>query len=638
MTRRFVLLYAAGNAAALAWAVYAANQAWVADASDSPVPASLVRSWLPFALALFAFVDLGIAWPLPAERRDGFVARHFALYLAAPLTLLLLYLGRPVLNAQAGAFLALVDLAFAANAIHGVWLTLERLTDRRAALLVGAIALAAYLAVVPYHRTVQPTASDEPHYLIVMQSLADDRDLDLANDYAGDHYLRFYPSTLEDIHGIRVGPRIYSIRDLGLPFLGAVPFALGGRTGVLALVSFAGAALAAQLYLLLRDLAFAPRIALLATAGTALLHPVFTYTSQVYPEILAALAFVTAVRLMRRGSGTTVRDLALASAALGTLPWLTTRAWFTVIGAGLVLAWYGFRSSGSKGSGEVSAVPLAGDVRPGPDASRRGVRVAAAALPFAALVLALSTVNWLQFGLFMPAAGYFLIRDQQEVLVFAPQVGALGLFFDRVFGLVGRAPLYLLGFLGAAALVRRARGGHGAELAPLALGWGLSLAFVADIAYWWADGSPQPRYLVATIPFLVAGVAAGIETITSMARARDVAAGLAWAAAAWGALVTFAYTVIPTVAYDLAVDIRESGSSGRLFDYIGRVVRPDPGVFFPSLVRIDGTSVALSAVWLAVAAGLVLIGWRVTRPSGQPTLAAAAAMSDSAASMTSRAS
>ena len=606
MTRRSVLLYSAGNLAALALVAYAANQPWVEGASSSPVPASLVRAWLPFALVIFAIVDLSVASTLPAESREGFVARHFALYLASPLTLLLLYFGEPaVLPAQAGAFLALLVAAFAANAIHGIWLSLEHVTDRRAALLLGAVALAAYLAIVPYHRAVQPTASDEPHYLIVMQSLADDRDLDLANDYAGDHYLRFYPSTLEDIHGIHVGPHIYSIRDLGLPLVGAVPFALGGRTGVLALISLAGAALAVQLYLLLRDLAFAPRLALLATAGTALLHPLLTYTTQVYPEILAALAFVTAARLMRHGSGATARDLALASAALGTLPWLTTRAWPTVVGAGVVLAWFALRNP--------RAASDAAEIRHGsPETPARLARVGAAALPFAALVLALSALNWLQFGLFMPAAGYFLIRDQQAVFGLAPQVGALGLLFDRVFGLVGRGPLYLLAFLGAANLVRRARDGHGAELVPLALGWGLSFLYIADIAYWWADGSPQPRYLIATMPFLVAGVAAGIETIASMSRARAFAAGLAWAAAAWGTLVTFAYTVIPTVGYDLAVDIRESGSSGRLFDYIGRVVRPDPGVFFPSLVRIDGASVALSVAWLAVAAALVLAGSRTT--------------------------
>ena len=69
----------------------------------------------------------------------------------------------------------------------------------------------------------------------------------------------------------------------------------------------------------------------------------------------------------------------------------------------------------------------------------------------AVLVLALSYLNYRQFGLFMPSAGYYLIRDQQQVLAFAPQTGALGLFFDQTFGLIGRTPLYLLAFLAAPA-------------------------------------------------------------------------------------------------------------------------------------------------------------------------------------------
>jgi len=592
---RWVLGYTAGNAAALLLVLYAATRPWVVAAGESPVPASLVRSWIPFALALATIVDLAIAAVLAPERRAAFLARHFALYLVGPLTLLFLYLSAPVANADAGAFCALLVIAFALNALHGIAGALDRLSDRRAAMLIGAAALAAYLAVVPYHRAVQPTASDEPHYLIVMQSLVDDRDLDLANDYAGDRYLRFYPAKLEDIHGIHVGAAIYSIRDLGLPFLGAIPFALGGRTGVLALIAVAGAVLALQLYLLLRDLAFAPRVALLATAATAFVHPLFTYTSQVYPELLAALAFVTAARLLRRGTLTTARELALASAALGALPWLTTRAWPIVLGVGLCVAWRAFRPFSV-------------------------ARVAAGALPFALLVLALCALNWRTFGLFMPAAGYYLIREQQEVLALAPQTGTLGLFFDRDFGLIGRAPVYLLAFLGIATLVRRARDGHGALLVPLALGWLLSLAYIADIAYWWADGSPQSRYLVATMPFLIAGVAGGIEAIAALRRSRALAAGLAWAAAAWSIFITFGYATLPTLGYDLALEIRSGRATGRLWEWVGRVVRPDPGLLFPSLVRVDASTVALSALWVAVGAALVVIGWRagIHRLAGAP--------------------
>jgi len=266
--------------------------------------------------------------------------------------------------------------------------------------------LAVGLVVLPYDRTVVPTASDEPHYLIVAQSLVLDHDLDLANDYAGTRYLEFYPEKLPDIHGIVVGNAIYSIRDLGLPLLAVVPFAIAGRTGVMAMLCLAGALLAIQLYLMLRDLRFDRRVAFLAVAVTALVHPILTYTTQIYPDLIAALVFVSAARLMRRGMLASMRDLALASALTGTLPWLSTRAWFIAVGIGLVIAYCA--------------------LWPRRDLLRR---IAAGALPFAALVLALAYLNWREFGLFIPSAGYFLLREQQPVLVYTPWIGGIGLIF-----------------------------------------------------------------------------------------------------------------------------------------------------------------------------------------------------------------
>jgi hypothetical protein len=587
------LTFAIANVAALAVVAVAGRQPWIATAGDTPVPGSMFRLWLPLAYVIASLLTALVAVALDEARRTQFLVRHFALYLGAPLALLLAYMGQPVLNEQLGAIYLLVGFALAAHALHGIWLALDRVSDPRIATLVGATLLAVGLIIVPYHRTVQPTASDEPHYLIVMQSLVLDHDLDLANDYAGDRYLSYYPAKIDDIHGIHVGNAIYSIRDLGLVFLGVIPFAIGERTGVLALLCVAGALLAIQLYLLLRDLAFGQPVAFLAASAVVFTHPVLTYTAEVYPELLAALAFVTAVRALRRGPRSTLADLAFASFCVGTLPWLTTRAWFAVIGVGLVIAYRALRPFGVR-------------------------RIVAGAAPAAALVLLLSFLNYLQFGLFMPSAGYFLIREQQQVLAFAPQVGAVGLFFDRTFGLIGRAPLYLLAFLGAHALWRR-RGAHRDELAALALGWLLSFLYIADIAYWWADGSPSSRYLIATIPLLAAAVAGGIETIRAAARLRPILSVAAWAAAAWSLYVVFSYAMEPTLGYDLATEVRATGTAGRFWVYVGKVLRPDPGNAFPSLVLIDGRSVALAFVWLALAIGLVVLGWR----TGRTALAAA---------------
>ncbi|MEK7861149.1 MAG: hypothetical protein AAB284_07330, partial [Chloroflexota bacterium] len=230
--------------------------------------------------------------------------------------------------------------------------------------------------------------------------------------------------------------------------------------------------------------------------------------------------------------------------------------------------------------------------------------------------LVLAYVNWRMFGLFLPSAGYFIIREQQQVLAYTPHVGALGLLFDRVFGLIPRAPVYLLAFLGAFSLIRRARV-HGPELSALFAGWVVSFVYIANIAYWWADGSPPSRYLLATIPFLVLGVAGGWEVIERAGRYRPVLSAGAWVLVAASALVTYVYAALPNLRYDLALDIRETGSPGALFSFIGQFVSLNPALVFPSLVGPGTFSVALAMAWLAFAVALVLAGRWLLRPEAE---------------------
>jgi hypothetical protein len=591
--------FAAASAVALAITFVAVSQSWVADVDD--VARSLVTRWLPFALVVATLLTAVVAIHLDDAQRQSFLLRHFALYLTVPALLLLLRLG-PVSNGELGVVYIGIAFALALHALAGVWSAFDRLSDRRVALLLGVTMLAVGFVILPYDRSVAPTASDEPHYLIVTQSLVLDHDLDLANDYAGTRYFEFYPEKLPDIHGIVVGNAIYSIRDLGLPLLSVVPFAIAGRTGVLAMLCLVGALLAVQLFLMLRDLRFDQRVAFLAVAATVFVHPILTYTTQIYPDLIAALVFVTAARLLSRGMLASTRELALASGLTGTLPWLSTRAWFVAVGLGLVIGYCA--------------------LRPRRDLARRVA--AAGALPFAALVLALSYLNWREFGIFIPSAGYFLLRDYQPVLVYTPWVGTIGLLFDGAFGLIPRAAVYLLAFLGVAALWRRARRGHAPEIAALALPWALSFLYIASIAYWYADGGPASRYLLATLPLLVAAVAGGIETILAVQRGRDVLVGIVAALVAWSAFVTYVLAVLPELRYDYAPDIR-AGALARLWLLLGRIIRPDPESFFPVMLRLNAEGIALALVWVAIAAALVVIGVRLRRTGPALTVEASPA-------------
>ena len=594
MTRRFGV-YVAANVVALAWTLFAVTRPWVGTLAEDP-QRELVQRTVPFALAVAALVTALVAALLPGVRRGAFLRRHFAIYAVTPVLLFMLSRGGGVTTQHLGAVYALALAAWTAHALQGLWQVVANLPDRRSALTLAVVLLVPYLALLPYHNSWMPTASDEPHYLIIMQSLVGDHDLDLTNNYDSEAYREFYPDQLRERHVIQVGPRQYPIRDLGLPLIGALPFAVAGRAGVVALMCLVAAALAAQLYLACRDLGVAHRPGLLGVALACVTHPILSYTTQVYPELLAALAFVTAARLIRAGRGATPLAFAGAAACTGVLPWLSTRAALIALGVGLVIAYCALRP----------LTPLS--------LAQRLSRVAAAALPFVALVGALSLVNWQLFGKFMPGAAYYLVSDQQQVLTFAPQVGTLGLLFDRTFGLIPRAPIYLVGALGVAPLLRRARS---ALLAALFVGWLVAFVFIASIAYWWADGAPPSRYLLAGLPFFAVLVAAGLERLGSL---RAVAGrSLAAALAAFSILMAYVSAVLPNIWYELAVDIRLSERDGQLFEFVGRLIRPSPAAAFPSIVRGTPLDLALGAAWLAVLAVLLLIG-RGTLSGGAPVI------------------
>jgi hypothetical protein len=582
VTRRFGF-FAAANALAVAWTLFAVTRPWVGTIAEAN-QRELVQRTLPLALVAAAVVTALVAISLPEARRAAFLRRHLAIYAVTPALLFLLSRGGGVTTQHLGAVYLFAIAVWTAHALEGLWHVVANLTDRRAALTLAAVLLVPYLALLPYHNSVIPTASDEPHYLIIMQSLVFDRDLDLTNNYASEAYREFYPDRLPDIHAIQVGPWQYPIRDLGLPLIGSLPFAFAGRAGVVALMSLVAIALAAQLYLACRDLRIAHRPAFLGTALACVTHPVLTYTTQIYPELLAALGFVTAARLLRAGRGSTPLALAGASVCIGVLPWLSTRAALIAVGVALVIAYCAMRP-----------LPI-----PTLSSAQRAIRVAAAALPFLVLLAALSFVNWRLFGRFMPGAGYYLVSDQQPILTFAPHVGTLGLLFDRTFGLIPRAPIYLVAALGVVALWGRAS----TSLVALFLGWLVAFVYVASLAFWWADGGPPSRYLVAGLPFLAVLLAAGLERLESLPAAawRAVAAGLA----AFSVFIAYVYAVLPNIRYDIAVDIRLTERDGQLLEFVGRLLRPDPALAFPSIVRAAPLDFALGVLWLALVLAAIL--------------------------------
>ena len=197
------------------------------------------------------------------------------------------------------------------------------------------------LLVFSQVRGVVP-GGDEPHYLAATQSVLNDADLRVANNYANGEYLEYFPGRLEP-HFLKraASGEIYSIHAPGVSLIVLPAFAVAGYAGAVVtmiLIAAITAMLAWRMAWGVSGSAAAAWIAVAAVFGTA---PYFFHTFTIYPEVIGGcLVSVALWLLMELSEGRAVgaRTVVAIGAALAVLPWLHTR--FAVLAAlfGLIIA------------------------------------------------------------------------------------------------------------------------------------------------------------------------------------------------------------------------------------------------------------------------------------------------------------
>jgi hypothetical protein len=450
----------------------------------------------------------------------------------------------PVLGLLRGPLALLLMAIAVAVALAGVrsW---PRLPSPRPRMLLGAAW--AFLLTVGLAYTLRLRVSgDEPHYLLMAQSLWREGDLDLRDNLAREDWREYTPGPIVPHYGApRADGRPYPAHSPGLPVLLAPLYALGGRQLCVLALTLAAAALGLEMWKAARRLTGDGEAALLAWA-LVLVPPVSFHAFQVYTEVPAALALAVALRILLSAPGA----LAAGAAALlaGALPWLHLKMMPAAVALALV-----------------AVIRLRGRARL--------TFVGVAAAMAAAFLLYYRAV----FGIASPLAIYGGVpRDASG----SPVRALAGLFLDRSFGLLPYAPVFLLALSGLDRLARcRA-------WAPLVVGAAV-LAPVLPWRMWWGGQCPPARFLVPLVPVLVLAAAARV------AASRRGLARWRWALLLIGIATTIGMTVRPAALLLLNRGDRPTRVWAALSGE-----RPI-GSYLPSLVSAAADEVRVTVVWLA---------------------------------------
>ena len=484
-------------------------------------------------------------------------------------------------------------------------------------LLALAIYGGAYQAQFAWgDRPIYHITGDEPHYLTIVTSLIRDGDLEIFNNYRDKDYLPFYPWHLgdprdpEDMHALYgTGGNLYSKHSIGLPLLILPAMWLGGHGLAIGFMMALSALLSTELWRLARDIAGSQREAtlrqgrqstrqpggvgwakrsayqsvgagrrwsgIIATATWLLVvtaSPLFFYSDQFYPEVPGALLVTVALRALLPSTLGTASFVRLAL-VVSLLPWFHLRyiPIATVIATCGLVRWAFPGLSGPRPDGKVVH-----------GSTRNWTAAILGTLIVAVAGGGLLTLDMRLFG------GIPAVNDYGSVSLSNIPAGALGLLFDRQYGLLPYGPVYLLALYGLLALPRQLGWVRSGPMLTLLISY---FAFIASFSFWFGAFSPPSRMLVPVMPIFVAGLAVALHRWRGW---RMTIAAIALALADWAIIAQL--IAVPRLRYNYW-----DGKSV-LLAYLSEVWETDITQVLPTFVVPEQASY----VWAAWAmAGLV---------------------------------
>ena len=512
----------------------------------------------------------------------------------------------PALQALAGPLSAIVWLCVIALQVWVLWqprlLTARlierwRLTSVTFAIFAATIAVSGAAAMKLTGTPLFPSG-DEPHYLVIAQSLWRDGDLKIENNHARGDYREYYASDLEPHYLTRGSDQeIYSIHPIGISVLMAPAYALGGYGGVIAALIVLAALAAAIGWRWTVATLNAPGAATFAWAAIALTSPFLLNTFTVYPEIAAALAVMFAFvwTLPREDQRPGIGRWLAAGTAIASLPWLSTK-YAPMSAALLLVVIYRLRKK-EPASSRLTVL--------------RNPKVWAMVAIYAISLTAWFAFFYAYWGTPLPTAPYGSLVQTSPLNL---RAGGPGLLFDQEYGLLALAPVYVLAATGLFRMWR-AGGPLRREAVEITFVFVALHATVGAFGIWWGGSSAPGRPLVSGLLLLMLPVAVAFRAAPPGSPLRAAQHLLLW--------ISVGIAITMVLAQDgLVINNARDGSSALLEFWSPRW---ELWSLAPTFIALPWTIAGLQTVWwlaIAAAAAFGLSRMRTVR-AGASALAAA---------------
>lgn len=315
---------------------------------------------------------------------------------------------------------------------------------------------------------------DEPHYLIISQTMQLYHSIDVMRDYTHGDYRAFYPVHIDPHVSPNAKGQPMPLHSIGGPFLWLIPFMLLGRLGVIFFISLLTLLAVLNIYLFLMEMEIRQSYAFFVSLAFAIGSPLYVYAHLAFIEPIATFICIYVVRVLFQKELRT-RDFIGSSLALGVLPWIHIR--FALIEV-VLFAFLLFRLYQENGFKNIR-------------------RYVSYLLPVAALFLLFELYNLIFWGTLNPAPNQ--ANAGQVPFQYLPFFGIAGTFMDQEFGLFTNFPIFVFALPGILLSLKKKY---------LSLHILLLLLFVPYILTFttfrlWSGGwTPPVRFLVVLTPTL----------------------------------------------------------------------------------------------------------------------------------------